>query len=169
MLAGNNKRLWELMSATYLPAILGYGFGLAPGQSRSAATPAILQNVMGDFLKPYHHAWTAIDVPSSYQPRLTRRYNVNYHPQVKEAVHNLGVGVAKEQLADRVPVTVGGDHSQGFSTIKATILTQVLKAIATGAIQLHASQDEISKIKEDLIAKIHAGDMDGLGEKIENL
>jgi len=94
---------------------------------RSKWMPSIIRAVSSRFVKKIVRDWRTAAVPNTVSGKVTNGVRNWY--EVKEAVTALATETARSQWAGVRTLALGGDHSQGFATVKATMLVEVTRAI----------------------------------------
>ncbi len=113
--------------------IIGYSFGYGAEKESAGFTPRFIQQVMGDILqeKGVINNWLETEVPTTVNREkfIKGSRKIRNEAEVFSAVKNLADAIAHTLWAGRIPLILGGDHSQGCATIKATLLVDMLKEI----------------------------------------
>lgn len=145
--------------------LINYPFGHSSPHQRSEFAPGILKTLLADDLSPSIYAWK--DVALGNLGNSAKAHGVNNYESVKTAVEYLGMKVAQSQMMGRKSLAIGGDHSQGFATVKGTLLAEVTKAILKGDIELN-SQDPW-RIKSNLAFYVANGNVANIRTMMDEL
>ncbi|MEI7668506.1 MAG: arginase family protein [Pseudomonadota bacterium] len=109
--------------------ILGYPLSVASGQKLSHETPAIFKEVFFprlEDIESVHNEFLMVDVDNSLAVN-NGTHKIRNFESVKTSLENLFAAECKTLWEGNKPLVIGGDHSQGFPTIKSVLLIQVLK------------------------------------------
>ncbi len=114
---------------------IGYAFSVSSGQKASHATPGIIEQVLFPFIGGrfgVNKNFVNVKARNEESPEQNRIQN---YASVKESLENLCEAQCRAMWNGDKPLTIGGDHSQGFATVKSSLFTEVLKAVKDGRIK----------------------------------
>lgn len=113
--------------------IIKYPFSLGAALNRSFSAPDIVQAISEDLLSSAVTNWK--ELPTFKKAPSQRRYKkLRNYVAVREAITLLGTEIGKSQWSGNKTLTLGGDHTQGIATVKASALILIAKAIISGGI-----------------------------------
>lgn len=150
-----------------------YPFGLSAGISRSADAPEILRQYMQPLLRKHYAIaeWKTTPITNGGTDETV--HGIHHYGKVVDALTALGKDIAATQLCGNFPITVGGDHSQGFSTIKASMLSHVIGAIKEGRLKVHfdrvAPEWRANLTEWHLLESMQEKSVEGLAAQIDGL
>jgi arginase family enzyme len=115
--------------------IIKYPYSHGAALDRSFAAPDILHKISADLLSPHIGAWQDI-APLKSKPSERRYKSLRNYKAVKETVSNLGIEIGRALLKGHKPLALGGCHTQGIATVKASALILVTRAVIDGKLPI---------------------------------
>ena len=142
--------------------IIKYPFSRDAELDRAFSSPGIIHDITQGLLKDHVAAWK--DLPPLKSGTSVKKYKgLRNVSAVKDAVTKLGVSIAQSQWAGHKTLVLGGGHTQGIATIKASALIYIMRAIAAGKIKTKAND------RAALLKLADTGNIDGLCRALEKL
>lgn len=146
--------------------IIKYPFSHDAAINRSFTAPGIIHSIAEDLLSDHIAAWH--DLPPLDTRTSTKKHkNMRNFRAVRDAVTKLGSEIARAHWNGHVTLTLGGGHTQGIATIKASALIYIIKQILTGDIPLRAAKG--ADPKEKLLKLGNKGDIASLCRTLDAL
>ena len=146
--------------------IIKYPFSRDAELDRAFSSPGIIHDITQNLLKDHVDGWK--DLPPLKSSTSLKKYKgLRNVSAVKDAVTKLGVSIAQSQWAGHKTLVLGGGHTQGIATIKASALIYIIRAIMAGKIPVKKTKTtDPKKILRDLADQ---GDIEGLCRALEKL
>jgi arginase family enzyme len=113
-------------------------FGDAAGKPNTADSGKVMQAILEKPLKDLGliEEWLIVETPKMKVQETHVEGKIRNYSAVRSAVHTLADCVAAALWNDKKPLILGGDHSQGTATVKATLLVDVLRGIKSGKVDI---------------------------------
>jgi arginase family enzyme len=118
--------------------IIEYPFGDAAGKPNTADSGKVMQAILEKPLKDLGliEEWITVETPKIKVQETYLEGKIRNFSAVKSAVNTLANCIATALWNDKKPLILGGDHSQGTATVKATLLVDVLRGIRDGRVDI---------------------------------
>ncbi len=112
----------------------------APGILQKAFTAYYGLNEVNNAGQPALRAWKSPEMPNPNKLSNKVKKGIRNYAEVVQALTSLTSATARAQWEYHAArtLTIGGDHSQGFATVKATLLVQTLRAVLHEEIPIRA-------------------------------
>ena len=114
-------------------SFIGYGFSVSSGQKACHYTSYIFEKIFFDNIneglkEKYNisNKFTNVNVKNK---KSKEEFGINNFESVYLSLNKLFIEQSKILWEGNKPFTIGGDHSEGFASIKSVLFTEVLKHI----------------------------------------
>ncbi len=144
--------------------ILGYPTNKASSGGFSSRTPVAFEKVIHSHIAGKYGVQQKFEMVKVVDKDSPRKNKINNFDSVYQSVLNLSLELINVMWRGGVPITIGGDHAQGFPTVKASLFVTVLKELLLEGAK---SISQISKLKINALAD--KGDFISVAAMLEGL
>lgn len=111
--------------------LVGYPTNKASSGGYCALTPYAFRRVIQPYFANKFGVAESFEIIKVKDKESDKKNGINNFDSVYQSVQNHALKLSEKLWKNIVPITIGGDHSQGFSTIKASIFVEILKQITS--------------------------------------